>query len=229
VPIAATLMNPGSQVLVRIRAVAALRVDDCERRRQLGVRLVVIRDDQIDAELSGPAGRIASADAAVDRDDERDALRVKPLDRRRLQSVPVLQPFGDEVHDVAAEQLERAPQDYGRRDAVHVVVAVNGDPLLACDGRQDPIDRDPHIRERHGIVEVIQAGVQEAGGLLGIAEAPLTQQARDDGRDAEGGGQLRGRGFIAGQQVPFRGDGGHPQPPSSTKSTPTLPMFLNFS
>ena len=47
------------QVLVRIRAVVALGVDDGERRRQLGVRLVVIRDDQVDAELA--RARAASA------------------------------------------------------------------------------------------------------------------------------------------------------------------------
>ena len=37
--------------------------------------------------------------------------------------------------DVAAEQLQRAPQDHGRGDAVDVVVAVDRDPLLARDAR----------------------------------------------------------------------------------------------
>ena len=68
------------QVLVRIGAVVPLRVDDGERRRQLGVRLVVVGDDQIDAELARAPGRVGAADAAVDRDDERDAVGVQPLD-----------------------------------------------------------------------------------------------------------------------------------------------------
>ena len=110
-----------------------LRVDHRERRRQLGVRLVVVGDDQIDAELARAARRLGAADAAVDRDDQRDAVGVQPLDRRRLQPVAVLQPLGDEVDDVAAEQLERAAQDHRRRDAVDVVVAVDRDPLLARD------------------------------------------------------------------------------------------------
>ena len=42
--------------------------------------------------------------------------------------------------DVGAEQLEGAAQDDGRRDAVHVVVAVDGDPFLPRDGGHDPID-----------------------------------------------------------------------------------------
>ena len=44
------------QVLVGIGAVVPLRVDDRQRRRQLRVRLVVIRDDQVDAELARAAG-----------------------------------------------------------------------------------------------------------------------------------------------------------------------------
>ena len=50
------------------------------------------------------------------------------------------------MHDVGAEQLERAPQDHRRRDAVDVVVAVDGDPLLARDRREDAIDRDRACR-----------------------------------------------------------------------------------
>ena len=80
---------------------------------------------------SSRARRAASvaADAAVDRDDERHAVGVQPLDCGRLQAVAVAQPLGDEVDDVAAEHLERAAQDHGGRDAVDVVVAVNGDAL----------------------------------------------------------------------------------------------------
>ena len=164
VPMAAIFTNPGSQlsrpgraaerlhelqrdadagkVFVRVRAVAPLRVDDRQRQRQLGVRLVVVGDDEVEAELARPARRLGAPDAAIHRDDQRDAFRVQPLDRRRLQAVAVAQPLGDEVHDVAAEQLERAAQDHGGGDAVDVVVAVDRDAFLARDGGQDAVDRD---------------------------------------------------------------------------------------
>ena len=76
VPMAATLTNAGSQliwpvrmhkrlhelqrdtdageVLVGVRAVVALRVDDGERLRQLRVGLVMVGDDQIETERPGP-------------------------------------------------------------------------------------------------------------------------------------------------------------------------------
>ena len=167
VPMAATLMKPGSQlsrparrhkrlhqlqrdadagqVLVGIGAVVPLRIDHRQRRRQLRVRLVMIGDDQIDAELARAPRRLGAADAAIHRHDQRDAVGVQPLDRRRLQAVAVLQPLRDEVDDVGAEQLERAAQDHGRRDAVDVVVAVDRDPLPAarsprgCDRRRPPM------------------------------------------------------------------------------------------
>ena len=59
------------EVLVRIRAVVPLRIDDRQRRRQSCVGLVMIGDDQVDAQLARPPRGIGAADAAVDRDDER--------------------------------------------------------------------------------------------------------------------------------------------------------------
>ena len=111
VPIAATLTNAGSQlvcarldaqrlhqfqrnadageVLVGIRAVVPLGIDDRERLRQLGVGLVMIGDDQIETERPRPRRRLDAADAAVHRDDECHAERVKTLDRGRLQAIAV--------------------------------------------------------------------------------------------------------------------------------------------
>ena len=73
--------------------------DRCSRARfglitasaggSVAVRLVVVGDDQIDPELAGAQRRVGAADAAVDRDDQRDALGVQPIDRRRLQAVAV--------------------------------------------------------------------------------------------------------------------------------------------
>ena len=186
-------------------------------RRQLGVRLVVVGDDEVDAELARPERRLGAADAAVHRDDERDAFGVQPLDRRRLQAVAVAHPFGNEVHDVAAEQLERAAQDDGGRDAVDVVVAVDGDALLARDGGQDAIDRDLHVGQRHRVVQVLERGVEEPRRALGIVEPALAQQARHDGRDADGRSQPRRRALVAALRLPARGNGAHP---SSTKSMP---------
>ncbi len=79
---------------------------------------------------------------------------MQPLDQRhrRLEAVSVAQPFGDEMHDVGAKQLERAAQDDGRRDAVDIVVAVDRNAFLAGNRRHDAVDRHAHVGEQHRIV-----------------------------------------------------------------------------
>ena len=185
------------QVLVRIGAIVALRVDDGERRRQRRVRLVMVGDDQIDAELAGAARRLDAADAAIDGDHEHDAVGVQPFDRGRLQAVAVAQPLRDEVHDVSAEHLERAPQNHRRRDPVDVVVPMDCDPLPPRDGAHDAIDRHAHVREGHWIVEVIERRVQKASRDLRIREAALTQQPRHNRRHVDRGGEPRSRRVVA--------------------------------
>ena len=125
---------------------------------------------------------------------------VQPVDRRRLQAVAVPQALGDEVHDVAAEHLERAAQDDRRGDAVDVVVAVDRDPLAPREGALEPLDRAAHVGEPEGIVQVLERGVQEAAGALGVAEAAQAQQPGDTGVQAERRRE-RGRLLVVARQV----------------------------
>ena len=113
VPMAAILTNAGSHFSWPVRAQSActslsatptparflsgyaqsrlLRVDDGQRRRQLVLGLVVVGDDQVDAELARAPRGVHAADAAVHRDDQAHAVGVQPLDGRHLQPVPVAQ------------------------------------------------------------------------------------------------------------------------------------------
>ena len=77
------------------------------------------------------------------------------------------------------------------------------------------------------IVELIERRIEKTRCALGIVESALTQEARHDRRDANRGGQPRRRGLVTGLRFPARRGGRHH--PSSTKSTPSRPMFRNFS
>ena len=139
---------------------------------------------------STPSSRARRAASAPRMPQSTDTTRatpvgVQPIDRRRLQPVAVAQTLGDEVDHVGAEQFEGAAQDDGRRDAVHVVVAVDGDPFFARDGAHDPIDRHAHVGQPHRIVQVIERRVQKSTRELRIAEPALTQQPRDGRLDAQ--------------------------------------------
>ena len=228
---AATLMNPGSQllaltlatqrlhqlerdadageVLVGIVAVGALRIDHRERRRQRGIRFVMVRDDQIDAQFAGAPRRVSATDAAIDRNDQRHAFGMQSVDRCWLQPVAVLETLRDEVDHIGAEQFERAPQDDGGGDAVDVVVAVDRDPLAVGDRAHDPLDRDLHVGERHRIVQLIERRIEEARRQLRIADAALAQELRHDRGDVQRLGQPRSGGIVAGERRPAGANGGH--------------------
>jgi hypothetical protein len=113
---------------------------------------VVIGDDQIDAKLARTNRRFRAADAAIDRDHELHTVGVQALDGRGLQAVAVAQPFRNEVHDVGAEQLERAAEDHRGGDPVHVVVAMDRDPLTSFECTENPIHGHTHVGEQHRIV-----------------------------------------------------------------------------
>jgi len=144
------------QRLVRVGAIVTLRIDDRQRLRQFGVGFMMVGDDQIDTELARAARRVGAADAAVDRDDERHAFGVESFDGHRLQAVSVAHALGNEMHDVPAEHLQRAPQNHGRGDAVDVVIAVDRNPFLPRHRGQNAIDGHSHVGQRHRIVQVIE-------------------------------------------------------------------------
>ena len=157
----------------------------------------MVGDDQIHAELARALRGVGAANPAVHRDHEAHAVGVQPLDRRGLQAVPVAEPLGQKVHDVAAEELQRAAQDHRGRDAVDVVVAVNRNPLVVRHRREHTIDRHAHSGERHRIVELVERRIEKPERAFGIGEAALAEEPRDDGRDVESGGKRRRRRGVA--------------------------------
>jgi hypothetical protein len=138
----------------------------------------MVGDDQVQPQLARAPGGVGGADAAIDRHHHLHVFGGEPVERGRLQPVAVLQPIRNEVHDIGAEQLERAADDHRRRDAVDVVVAVDGDPFAPLDRGEQPIDRRAHVGQPHGIVEMVERRPQEAIGDLRIRESANTQQPR---------------------------------------------------
>ena len=180
----------------------APRVDHGDGNRQLGVGLVVIRDDQIDAQLARALRRLDAANAAVHRDDERHAIGLQAIERLGLKAVAVLDAIGKEVDDVGAEQLQRAAKNDRGRDAVAVVIAVDGDALFPLDRRENPLDRRRHVREHEGIVQMIERRPEKSLRALEIVDPANHQQPRDRRADLQLARQHRRGLVIAGETFP---------------------------
>ena len=162
-----------------------LRIDDGARLRQLRVGLVMVRDDQVDAELAGAQRRLGAADAAIDRDHELHTVGVQPVERRRLQAVAVPQALRDEVDHVAAEKLQRAAQNDCGRDAVHVVVAVHRDAFPLRQRAADPLDGAIHVGQPHRVEQMLERRLEKPRGRLHIAQPADGEQPRRHRRHAE--------------------------------------------
>ena len=165
---------------------------------------------------------------------------MQTLDGRRVQAVAVLQAVRDEVHDLPAQEFEGAAENHRGRDPVDVVVAVHRDALASRHGPEQPLHGDAHAGQEHGVVQVVEARVQEAVGRLGIVDAAQDQQAGDGRLDAGGAGQGVGRRIVTGLVLPAVG---HHQrerearpagfataatAAESVKSTPRRPIWRSF-
>ena len=158
-------------------------------------------------QLARALRRLDAANAAVDRDDELHAIGLQTIERLGLKAVAVLDAIGKEVHDVRAEQLQRAAKNDRGGNAVAIVIAVDGDALFPLDRRENPVDRRRHIREHERIVQMIERRPEKSLRALELVDPANRQQPRDRRADLQLARE-HGRGFvIAGETFPKERNG----------------------
>ena len=143
-----------------------------------------------------------AANAAVDRDDQRDVVGLQTIEDFRLQAVTVLDAIRQKVDDVRAEHLERAPQDHRRRDAVAIVIAVDRDAFFPIDGGENPLHRGRHVRKLEWIVQMIERRPEKSLRALELVDAANRQQPRDRRADLQLAREHSRGVVIAGETFP---------------------------
>ena len=101
---------------------------------QLRARLVMVGDNQIDAQLPGKRRLFHAADAAIDRDDQIDFFRRFRADRLGAQPVTFVEPVGDIIAHVGPQQFQAHIEQGRAGHAVDVVIAVDANPLSGAHG-----------------------------------------------------------------------------------------------
>ena len=136
------------EILMGIAAVGAVGVyhGNCGGQRLLA--LMMVGDDEINAQLLTQLRLAHGGDAAVHGDDQLDALGVELVDSDGIQAVALLQTAGNVAHRVGAVAAEKIRQQAGGGDAVHVVVAEHGDLLTPGHGKSHPSGSLVHIRHQ---------------------------------------------------------------------------------
>ncbi len=183
-----------------LEGIVVVRPLGIEHRRRPGdpiPRQVVVADDEIDAQRFGILDLFARLDPAVQRDDQLHAGRSRGLDPLDRDAVALGVAVGDVERQLGVPQTlqERIHQCHGRR-SVHVVVAVDHHFLLLSDGLFDPGHRPIHVLHPERIVQVFEPGFKKLTCFLVSFDAPLNQEARQNGSDPELDRQMLGQRGI---------------------------------
>jgi len=120
------------------RAVAGRRQAWMNQRvglRQGRLELMVIGDDEFQAQAACLLCFLNAGDAAIDGHDRFDSAFRQPPQGRAVEAVAVFQAIGDVEFDLGAEDAQAGEQDRGAGDAVDIVIAVHADSALIRHGR----------------------------------------------------------------------------------------------
>ena len=194
------------QVLVGIRVVRALGVEDGGGRGQLVVGHVVVADDEVDAFLAGIRHFLHGLDAAVQHDDQLHARPcgiVHPLHRHPVALVVAV---GDVVVDVGVILLDEFVDQRHGRGAVHVIVAIDQYPFLSAHGPVQAFHSHVHVLHQERVVQFGQLGAEELPCGLDRGDATLHQQPGQYRADAQRLRQLLAFCCLSGcdgQVIPF--------------------------
>ena len=167
--------------------VVAVRIDDRDHRRQPFVGLVMVDDDDVEAELPGFRQRLVAGGAAVDGDQQLGAACRERADRLDVRAIALEDAVGNVDERIEASVAQERGEQRGRRGAVDVVVAEDGDLLARSSRRRRAAQPPPpcavsDVRVRH----------QPLDGRIEKGSRPRRPRRR--GRRACGRAVLAGRG-----------------------------------
>jgi len=199
-----------AEVAEGIRGAGEPRVDEHVGRGKLLGEVVVVGDDQLEAEPASPFRLRGRGDAAVDRDHEVRAVGGELLEGLGVEAVALVLAAGHVPGGLGVEGLEAADEDRRRAHAVGVVVAVDHDLPAGLHRGQDAVGRLGHAGKRLGITEVREGAREKRLHRTRIRDTAGGEQRRDEARHAGRPLQCRHGGSVVGTDVPALGHRGNP-------------------
>ena len=136
-----------------IAAVGTVGIQNRHRIGQILLTFVVVGDDQVDSQLFAQPGLLQGGDTAVHRHDQPYTGLMQLTDGDLIQAVALLQSAGDVGNTIRFLLPQQVGQQTGGGDAVHVIVAENGDLLPLFQSLTKPQDSLCHICHQVGIME----------------------------------------------------------------------------
>ena len=162
------------QVAEGVRRARELGVHDGDGAGKYGRGVVVVHHDDVDSEFGGPVHLGDIRYPAIHGDDQGSVVRGEFLDSRPGQPVAFIAD-GYAPARVDADAAQRADEQGGARDAVHVPVTENEDFFSFVLGGQNAVHRVFHSRQGIGIAEVAGIVLQEVTDGFALRQAPARE------------------------------------------------------
>ncbi len=199
------------QLAEGVLVIGAFGVDDRRRRgehvvpRRVGGDVVVVGDDELQAQAVAVSHFFHGADAAVHRDNQRRPLLCQRGDGFLVQPVPLVKAVGDVGANVGAQSLKRLHHQHGGGDAVGIVIPIDHNRRVVLNGRQEVRHRFGHVFEEIGVVRLL--ALQKGMHFIGAVNAPVVQKLYHQTGNV---GELGEVSFgCAGEDFPACGRCGH--------------------
>ena len=140
-----------AEVIMGIAAVRPMGIHHRGGFRQGILAFVVIGDHQIDAQILAHPGFLDGGDTTVHGDDQLDAFCVELVNGDGVEAVAFLQPAGDVTDHVGTLMAQKIRQKAGGGDAVHVIIAENGDLFAPGQSKTHPGNSFVHVMHQKGV------------------------------------------------------------------------------
>ena len=164
----------GRQAIERIWTIGLLRIDEGVDRGTLGSHLMMVGDDQ--PHSGRPTTRdLDGVGPAIAGDYQAGPARMQLVQRLQVEAVALGETIGDVGDDIRTNRAQTARQRDACRDAVGVVVAVDGNTLALMDGARDQVARDRHVLQEEGIGCPLEIRLEPGGELRLACDPPGVQ------------------------------------------------------
>ena len=142
---------------------------------------MVVADNEIDAETLGIRHQRIAPHAAIECNDETEALLSRIVDALFGNAVAFLVPVGDIILNPRIKGAEELIYDRHGSGAIHIVIAIDKDSLLAADGEFDARNGLLHVLHQERIVQMVETGFEETLYLLRFADVALQEDGSEFG------------------------------------------------
>ena len=180
------------QVLEGIGTIRPMGVHHSHGVRKAFLTLVMVGNDHIHPQGVGKGHLLVSGDAAVHGDHQACSLLPQGLDSLAGKAVAIFNAAGDIAQALYAAAFEIVHQKDGRGDAVHIIVAKDGNGLSPGNGQLDALHGLVHILHQHRGEGEAPLPVQNLRRLLRGSDAPAGEHQAQKVRVA----RLPQRGHI---------------------------------